>query len=86
MARSRHQPVAQPVVVRAGFGGEAAVAALGHLADVHLQPLLALVAVQPEQRAELTAGLGGQLTEFLLEGSDAIFGAAGLGFSRRRLG
>ena len=61
MARSRYQPGPSQSLCGRDLGGEAAVAALGHLADVHLQPLLALVAVQPEQRAGQSPGLDRQL-------------------------
>ena len=73
---------AHPIRVRAGFRCEGAVAALGHLAHVHLQSFLAVVAVQPEQRAGEAAGVWGQFAELLFEGSDARTAGAVIGISR----
>ena len=78
-------PCAQPVIVRARFRGEASVAALGDLADFYLQTLLALIPVQPEQRAEQAAGLAGQLAELLFNSGKIRGGVAGFRTSRQRL-
>jgi len=65
---------AEPVVVRSRFGGKAAIAALGHLADVQFQPLLAFITVQPEQRSGKPPGFSGQLPELLFQGRQARTG------------
>ena len=61
----------------AGFGGEAAVAALGHLVDIHFQPLFAFVAVQPEQRAGEAPGLHGQFAKLLFQRGKVLPGGLG---------
>jgi len=61
---------AEPVFVRAGFGGKAAVAAFGDNPDIILKPLGAFVAMQPEQGAGPLANLGGQGTKVRFKGFD----------------
>ncbi len=57
----------EPVVMRTRLRGEGAVAALGHFVDVHLQPLFALVAMQPEERAGELPRFERQFPEFLFD-------------------
>jgi len=58
--------------VRARFGRKAAVAAFGDLADVHLQPLFSLVAVQPEERTGQSPGLDRQFSKLPFQGSQVF--------------
>ena len=63
---------AKPIDVRPRFGGETAVAPLGNLVHVGLQPLAALVAVQPEQRAEPPPGFQRQRAKLLLQARQIV--------------
>ena len=54
---------AQPVVMRAGLGGEGPVAALEDFLQLLLEPGLALVSVQPEERPGVMPGGDGQVAE-----------------------
>jgi len=69
--------LAEPVLMRAGFRGEAAVATLGHLVEIHLQPLFAFVPVQPEERPRQAFRLHWQFTELLFNGAERWFARRG---------
>ena len=64
---------AEPIIMRTRFSGEGAVAALRHLVDVHFQPILALVTMQPEERAGELACFEWEFSEFLFELPDFHF-------------